>query len=78
LRSLLGAPYRLPNMKYDGFRVCTNKPACGAQRGHGGVVARACFEQQLDIIAEELKIDPLELRMMNLMETGDTTCNDPA
>ncbi len=74
--SLLGAPYRLPNMKYDGFRVCTNKPACGAQRGHGGVAARACFEQQLDIIAEELKIDPLELRMMNLMETGDTTCND--
>ncbi|NIA19734.1 MAG: molybdopterin-dependent oxidoreductase [Xanthomonadaceae bacterium] len=74
--SLLGAPYRLPNMKYDGFRACTNKPACGAQRGHGGVAARACFEQQLDIIAEELNIDPLELRVMNLMETGDVTCND--
>jgi 4-hydroxybenzoyl-CoA reductase subunit alpha len=74
--SLLGAPYRLPNMKYDGLRIYTNKPACGAQRGHGGVVARACFEQQLDIIAEELKIDPIDLRLMNLMETGDTTCND--
>ncbi len=74
--SLLGAPYRLPNMKYDGLRAYTNKPACGAQRGHGGVAARACFEQQLDIIAEELKIDPIELRMMNMMETGDTTCND--
>ena len=73
--SLLGAPYRLPNMKYDGMRVYTNKPACGAQRGHGGVAARACFEQQLDIIAEELKIDPIELRQMNMMETGDTTCN---
>ncbi len=73
--SLLGAPYRLPNMKYDGMRVYTNKPACGAQRGHGGVAARACFEQQLDIIAEELKIDPIKLRLMNMMETGDTTCN---
>ncbi len=73
--SLLGAPYRLPNMKYDGIRVYTNKPTCGAQRGHGGVAARACFEQQLDIIAEELKIDPIKLRLMNMMETGDTTCN---
>ncbi len=74
--SLLGAPYRLPNMKYDGLRVYTNKPACGAQRGHGGVAARACFEQQLDIIAKELGIDPIELRLKNMMETGDTTCND--
>ncbi len=39
--SLLGAPYKLANMKYDGYRVYTNKPACGAQRGHGGVAARA-------------------------------------
>ncbi|MFH1136415.1 MAG: molybdopterin cofactor-binding domain-containing protein, partial [Pseudomonadota bacterium] len=74
--SLLGGPYRLPNMKYDGYRLYTNRPACGAQRGHGGVAARACFEQQLDIIAEELKIDPMELRLKNMMETGDVTCND--
>ena len=74
--SLLGGPYRLPNMKYDGYRIFTNKPACGAQRGHGGVAARACFEQQLDIIAKELKIDPVEFRLRNIMETGDTTCND--
>jgi 4-hydroxybenzoyl-CoA reductase alpha subunit len=74
--SLLGGPYKLPNMKYDGYRVFTNKPACGAQRGHGGVAARACFEQQLDIIAHELKMDPVKLRLLNMMETGDTTCND--
>ena len=61
--SLLGGPYKLPNMKYDGFRVYTNRPACGAQRGHGGVAARAGFEQQLDIIAEKLGIDPVELRL---------------
>ncbi len=74
--SLLGGPYRLPNMKYDGMRVYTNKPACGAQRGHGGVAARACFEQQLDIFAEELGMDPVELRLKNIMRAGDVTCND--
>ncbi len=74
--SLLGAPYRLPNMKYSGVRVVTNKPACGAQRGHGGVIARALFEVQLDRIAEELNIDPLELRLRNVMGQGETTCND--
>jgi len=74
--SLLGGPYRLPNMKYDGWRVYTNKPACGAQRGHGGVAARACFEQQLDIIAAELGLDPIELRLKNIMAAGDVTCNE--
>ncbi len=74
--SLLGGPYKLPNMKYDGYRIYNNKPACGAQRGHGAVIARAAFEQQMDMIAEELGIDPVELRQKNMMETGDTTCND--
>ena len=74
--SLLAAPYKLPNMKYDGYRVFTNRPACGAQRGHGGVAARAAWEQQLDIIAQELGIDPIELRLKNIMTTGDVTCND--
>jgi len=74
--SLLAAPYRLSNMKYDGFRVYTNKPACGAQRGHGGVAARAAWEQQIDTIAEELGMDPIEFRLKNVMVSGDTTCND--
>jgi 4-hydroxybenzoyl-CoA reductase alpha subunit len=74
--SLLGGPYRLKNMKYDGYRVVTNKPACGAQRGHGAVIARALFEVQLDRIAEELAMDPIELRLKNVMEAGETTCNE--
>lgn len=74
--SLLGGPYKLPNMKYDGYRVYNNKPACGAQRGHGGVAARAAWEQQLDMIAEELGMDPFELRLKNMMQAGDVTCND--
>jgi len=74
--SMLGGPYRLKNMTYDGYRVVTNKPACGAQRGHGAVIARACFETQLDRIAEELRMDPMELRLKNVMGTGETTCNE--
>ncbi len=74
--ALLGGPYKIANMSYDGYRVYNNKPACGAQRGHGAVIARACFEQQLDMIAEEIGMDPMELRIKNMMNTGDTTCND--
>lgn len=74
--SLLGGPYKMPNMKYDGYRIATNLPACGAQRGHGGVIARGCWEQQLDMIAEELGMDPVELRLKNIMTAGDVTCND--
>jgi 4-hydroxybenzoyl-CoA reductase alpha subunit len=74
--SLLGGPYRLKNMKYDGYRVVTNKPVCGAQRGHGAVIARALFEVQLDRLSEELGMDPIELRLKNVMDTGETTCNE--
>ncbi len=74
--SLLAGPYKLPNMSYEGFRVYNNKPASGAQRGHGAVIARACFEQQLDMIAEEIGMDPMELRIKNMMKAGDVTCND--
>jgi len=63
-------------MRYDGVRAVTNKTVCGAQRGHGGVIARALFEQLLDQAAEELSIDPMQLRLMNMMEAGDSTCND--
>jgi len=74
--SLLGGPYKLQAMKYDGWRVYTNKPACGAQRGHGGVVHRAAFEQLLDMAAEKLGMDPVEMRLKNIMTTGDMTVNE--
>ncbi len=74
--SLLGAPYRLPAMRYHAARLCTNKPACGAQRGHGGVIARALFESILDQAAQDLGLDPIDLRLRNVMITGEVTCND--
>lgn len=72
--SLLSGPYDIPNMRYHGYRIVTNTPACGALRGHGGVSNRACFEQQLDMIAEDLRMDPIELRLMNVLPPGGTTC----
>ncbi len=74
--SLLGGPYKLKSMKYDGYRAYTNKPACGAQRGHGGVAHRAAFEQLIDRTAGELGIDPIELRLKNIMTAGDMTVNE--
>ena len=74
--SLLGGPYKLKAMQYDGSRVYTNKPACGAQRGHGGVAHRAAFEQLLDMTAEKLGFDPIEFRLKNIMQRGDMTVNE--
>jgi CO/xanthine dehydrogenase Mo-binding subunit len=71
--SLLHAPYAIPNMRYDAYRIYTNKPASGALRGHGGLSNRACFETQLDLVAEEMKIDPVEIRIKNALQAGDTT-----
>jgi 4-hydroxybenzoyl-CoA reductase subunit alpha len=73
--SLLHAPYAIPNMRYDAYRVFTNKPASGALRGHGGLSNRACFEAQLDMVAAELKIDPVEIRIKNSVQAGDTTAS---
>ena len=74
--SLLGGPYKLKAMKYDGHRAYTNKPACGAQRGHGGVAHRACFEQLIDMTAEKIGMDPVEMRLKNIMTAGDMTVNE--
>ena len=74
--SLLGGPYRLRNIKYDGYRTVSNRPASGAQRGHGAVHARALFEMLVDEAAAELGVDPIELRLRNVMETGETTVNE--
>jgi len=71
--SLLHGPYAIPNIRYDGYRIYTNKPTSGCLRGHGGVSNRACFETQLDLVAEEMKMDPIEIRMKNVLQSGDTT-----
>lgn len=73
--ALLGALYDIPNIRYDGYRVLTNKPACGAMRGHGTVNVRFAFESQLDEIAAALKLDPADIRRVNLLKPPCITVN---
>jgi 4-hydroxybenzoyl-CoA reductase subunit alpha len=73
--ALLGALYDIPNIRYDGYRVLTNKPACGAMRGHGTVNVRFAFESQMDEIAAKLGLDPAEMRRVNLLKPPTVTVN---
>ena len=73
--ALLGALYDIPNIQYDGYRVLTNKPACGAMRGHGTVNVRFAFESQLDELSVKLGIDPAEIRRRNLLQPPCITIN---
>ena len=70
---ILSLPYRLPNLKFDGLRVYTNKPAAIALRGHGAPHTRFAADVQLDMIAEDLGIDPAEIRLKNALKSGDIT-----
>jgi CO/xanthine dehydrogenase Mo-binding subunit len=63
--------YKVPNFKLDNYRVYTNKPVGGAFRGFGVAQTTWAIESQMDIIADRLGIDPLELRLKNLMADGD-------
>jgi len=74
--SMIPTLYKIPNYRYEGFRIMTNKPACGAMRGHGTPQPRFAFESLLNMIAEDLGIDPVEIRLRNAMEPNTRTCND--
>jgi 4-hydroxybenzoyl-CoA reductase subunit alpha len=73
--ALLGALYDIPNIQYDGYRVLTNKPACGAMRGHGTVNVRFAFESQLDEISARIGMDAAEIRRRNLLKPPCVTVN---
>jgi len=73
--ALLGALYDIPNIQYDGYRVLTNKPACGAMRGHGTVNVRFAFESQLDELGAKIQLDPAEIRQRNLLRPPCVTVN---
>jgi 4-hydroxybenzoyl-CoA reductase subunit alpha len=73
--ALLGALYDIPNIQYDGYRVLTNKPACGAMRGHGTVNVRFAFESQLDELAAKIGMDAAAIRQRNLLKPPCITVN---
>lgn len=69
----LNLPYKTPNIRYEAWRIYTNNPPCGAMRGFGAPQTHFAVEVQMDMIAEALDMDPLELRLKNALQTGDET-----
>jgi 4-hydroxybenzoyl-CoA reductase alpha subunit len=68
--------YRVKNIKYDGRLVYTNKNWGGACRGYGDPQASFAQEVMMDMIAEKLKMDPIDLRLKNANIPDEVTAND--
>ncbi|OGQ82191.1 MAG: hypothetical protein A3F90_10130 [Deltaproteobacteria bacterium RIFCSPLOWO2_12_FULL_60_19] len=66
-----GGPYRIPNLLTDAYYVYTNTVPGGAFRGFGGPQAAYAYDAHLDMIARRMKLDPLELRVKNLLRRGE-------
>ena len=65
-------PYRIPHVLIEGKCVHTNTPVAGAMRAFGVCQVAFAFESMMDRLAEELAMDPLELRRINALVRGDT------
>jgi CO/xanthine dehydrogenase Mo-binding subunit len=65
-------PYKVENALVESTCVYTNNPPCGAMRGFGAVQSCFAHEAQMDKLAAELGIDPVELRLLNALGPGDT------
>ncbi len=65
-------PYRVPNVKADSLCVYTNHPFSAAYRGFGHEVIFA-IERALDALADQLGIDPVKIRILNAIRSGDTS-----
>ena len=74
--SMLTTLYKFPNYKYDGYRVNTNLPPCGAMRGHGTPHPRFAFESLLSMIADDIGMNHFDIRLKNAMTPEYRTCND--
>ncbi|NTU60163.1 MAG: molybdopterin-dependent oxidoreductase, partial [Deltaproteobacteria bacterium] len=74
--ALLPLTYEFEHYKFDMYRLYTNLPACGAQRGHGAPQPKYAFESHLDNVAAHLGIDPIEIRIINARKPNSVTPND--
>ncbi len=63
-------PYVIPNVSVDAYSIYTNNIPGGAFRGFGGPQAAFAAESQMNKLAEALSMDPVELRMRNILEEG--------
>lgn len=66
-------PYYVPNAKVDGYAVYTNKVYQGSFRGFGNISIQFAVERQMDLLAEKLGVDPVDLRFKNLLREGQET-----
>jgi CO/xanthine dehydrogenase Mo-binding subunit len=66
-------PYRCDNVRITARAVATNTPPNGAFRGFGAPQVAFAYEMQMEKIAAQLRIDPLELRRINMLREGDIT-----
>lgn len=74
--STIFGPYRIPNLQLEARQVYTNRSITGSYRGYGTTQVTWACESQMDIIAAELGIDPLEFRLLNGYEEGDPYVNE--
>ncbi|MEW2256457.1 molybdopterin cofactor-binding domain-containing protein [Streptomyces sp. NPDC047869] len=68
--SLSVGPYVVEDVDIEAIALYTNNPPCGAMRGFGAVQACFAYEAQMDKLAAELGMDPVEFRQLNAMEQG--------
>jgi xanthine dehydrogenase D subunit len=66
-------PYEVPNARVEATCVYTNNPPCGAMRGFGAPQVCFAYEAQMDKLARTLGIDPIALRLKNVVANGSTT-----
>jgi len=64
-------PYRIPHVRVDGYTVLTNNTFTSANRGFGAPQVCFAYESQLDELATQLKMDPIEIRKINYLEKGE-------
>ncbi|RLB02441.1 MAG: hypothetical protein DRG83_08525, partial [Deltaproteobacteria bacterium] len=66
-------PYEIPHVLVEAYCVYTNNPVCGAMRGFGVPQVAIAHEAQIDLLAEQLGIDPIEIRRRNFLKRGSCT-----
>ena len=76
--SLSVGPYVIDDVDIEAIALYTNNPPCGAMRGFGAVQACFAYEAQMDKLAAELGMDPVEFRQLNAMEQGTLHADRPA
>ncbi|MBC7248910.1 MAG: molybdopterin-dependent oxidoreductase [Anaerolineae bacterium] len=64
-------PYKIPHARVDAYTVYTNNAVTMAMRGFGATQPPFGYESQMDKLAEALGMDPVELRLQNLLDVGD-------